>query len=272
MTMMMSTTMSDSSTQVPLANYDARQVSALLSELGQPRFRTTQVLEWIWKKAVSSYDEMTNVPHEVREALEERLPLLRPSIVGRQSAKDGTRKYLIEFADGALVEVVGLPHDDRLTVCASTQIGCAMGCTFCATGQSGLERDMTGAEIAETVALVSDDFGRRVSNVVMMGQGEPFANYEATREELRILNAPWGFGIGARHLTVSTCGLIAGIERFANEPEQYTLAVSLHSAKQSTRDLLMPGLATQKLPALKDALVAYYEKTGRRPRDRKSVV
>jgi len=248
-----------------LANYDAQQLTELLGQLGEPNYRIDQVLEWIWKKRIASYDEMTNVPQHLREALTHQLPLKRPTIVKRQLSRDGTRKYLVGLSDGERVEVVGLPSKDRLTVCASTQVGCAMGCTFCATGHGGFVRDLTAAEIVDSIMLVEDDFGMRVSNVVMMGQGEPFANYEATLEALRILNAAWGLGIGARHMTVSTSGLVAGIERFADEPQQYTLAVSLHSARQVTRDRLMPGLKNQKLALLKEALIDYYEKTGRRP-------
>jgi 23S rRNA (adenine2503-C2)-methyltransferase len=248
-----------------LAQYDATQVTALLTELGQPRFRTKQILSWIWEKNIDSYDEMTNVPREVRDALHQKLPLLRPEVTEQQVSQDGTRKYLVKFADGEQVEVVGLPSKDRLTVCASTQVGCAMGCTFCATGQSGLVRNMTAAEIVDTVLMVARDFDMRVSNVVMMGQGEPFANYDATLEALRILNASWGLGIGARHLTVSTSGIIGGIKRFSAEPEQFTLAISLHSARKTTRDNIMPGLSTQPLDQIKDALIEYYEVTGRRP-------
>jgi len=246
-------------------SYDSRQITRALEELGQPRYRINQVLEWVWQRTISSYGEMTNIPKDVREALAERAPLARPTIIEKQSSRDGTRKYLVEFADGQHVEVVGLPTKDRLTVCASTQIGCAMGCSFCATGMGGLVRNLSATEIADTVALVARDFGRRVSNVVMMGQGEPFANYDETLEALRILNASWGFGIGARHLTVSTCGLLEGIKRFTAEPEQFTLAISLHSARQKTRDQMMPGVSTQPLDKLKDALNEYYEKTGRRP-------
>jgi 23S rRNA (adenine2503-C2)-methyltransferase len=171
----------------------------------------------------------------------------------------------VGLAGGATVETVGLPSGDRLTVCFSTQAGCAMGCAFCATGTGGLVRDLGPGEMVDQVRVVADDYGRRVSNAVAMGQGEPFANYDATLGGLRFMNADSGLGIGARHLTVSTCGLIAGIARFAEEPEQFTLAVSLHSAVQETRDRLMPGVRALGLPSLRAALVAYAEKTGRRP-------
>ncbi|HET6497858.1 MAG TPA: 23S rRNA (adenine(2503)-C(2))-methyltransferase RlmN, partial [Coriobacteriia bacterium] len=180
------------------------------------------------------------------------------------SKLDGTRRYLWRLADGATVESVGLPASGRLTVCFSTQAGCAMGCSFCATGEGGLARDLSPGEMAEQVRLVGEDFGTRVTNAVAMGQGEPFANYDATLGGLRLMNDPDALGIGARHLTVSTCGLIAEIDRFASEPEQFTLAVSLHSAVQQTRDTLMPALRAHGLPRLREALRAYSTRTGRR--------
>ena len=152
----------------------------------------------------------------------------------------------------------------RLTVCYSTQVGCGMGCAFCATGQGGLKRSLAPGEMADQLLLVAQDFGCRVTNAVAMGEGEPFANYSALLDALRIINHPQGLGIGARHLTVSSCGLLAGIAAFANEPEQFTLAISLHSAVQNTRDQLMPGLANQPLSALRTALLNYLDKTGRR--------
>jgi 23S rRNA (adenine2503-C2)-methyltransferase len=185
--------------------------------------------------------------------------------VKRETSADATRKYLLKLADGVTVEAVGLPEGDRLTVCFSTQAGCAMGCAFCATSAAGFTRDLGPGEMVDQVRLIADDFNRRVTNTVAMGQGEPFANYDATLGALRFLNAAENIGIGARHMTVSTCGIIAGIRRFAEEPEQFTLAVSLHSAVQSTRDRLMPGVRSVELPALRKALIGYAEKTHRRP-------
>jgi len=140
-----------------------------------------------------------------------------------------------------------------------------MGCSFCATGAAGFTRDLGAGEMVDQVRVVAEDFGLRVSNAVAMGQGEPFANYSATLGALRLMNSPDGLGIGARHLTVSTCGLVAGIRRLATEPEQFTLAVSLHSAVQSTRDRMMPGVSAIALPELREALIAYADTTGRRP-------
>lgn len=248
-----------------ITQFDRTGLERLFVELGEPRYRARQVLRWLWIRHASSFDEMTDLPGALRQTLAERYGLARPELVAREVSSDGTRKYLWRFADGATAESVGIPAGNRLTVCFSTQAGCAMGCAFCATGASGLTRSLHAGEMAWQVAGVALDMEARVSNAVAMGQGEPFANYDATLAALRILNDPDAFGIGARHITVSTCGLVPGIDRFAGEPEQFTLAVSLHSAVQSTRDRLMPGVRRYPLPALREALVRYWERTKRRP-------
>ena len=248
-----------------IKSLDRTGLEELVASLGLPRFRAKQLERWLYGRGARSFSEMTDLPAGLRETLAGRLALPCPVVLERQDATDGTRKYLVQLADGATVETVGLPSGDRLTVCFSTQAGCAMGCAFCATGAAGLTRDLAPGEMVDQVRLVADDFGRRVSNAVAMGQGEPFANYDATLGALRFLNAAEDMGIGARHITVSTCGLTAGIRRFAEEPEQFTLAVSLHSAVQATRDRLMPGVRAITLPSLRESLVAYAERTGRRP-------
>lgn len=236
-----------------------------LRDLGEPAWRVTQLVRWLYQRGAASFEEMTDLPAALRETLSACLSLSVPSIVERQVSSDGTRKYLLRLADGVTVEAVGLPTAGRLTVCFSTQAGCAIGCAFCATGRSGLVRDLSAGEMVDQLTTVTRDFGERVSNAVAMGQGEPFANYEATLVALRFMNAKDGIGIGARHITVSTCGLLPGIRRFATEPEQFTLAVSLHSAVQATRDRLMPGVRMYPLRPLKVELAAYAEATGRRP-------
>jgi len=248
-----------------IAALDREALARWLADAGEPGYRTGQVVRWLYQRGVASYDEMTDVPAALRATLAERLALRRPHLAAREVSRlDDTRRYLWRLSDGATVESVGLPVEGRLTVCFSTQAGCAMGCSFCATGEGGLVRDLGPGEMVDQVRLVGEDFGVRVTNAVAMGQGEPFANYDATLGALRLMNDPDGLGIGARHLTVSTCGIIAGIERFATEPEQFTLAVSLHSAVQPTRDRLMPSLRTQRLPRLREALAHYTERTGRR--------
>jgi 23S rRNA (adenine2503-C2)-methyltransferase len=252
-------------TRRDIGSLSREQIANEFALLGLPRFRTGQVVRWLYGREAADFAEMTDLPVALREELSRRFSIGRAEVADRQLSEDGTRKYLVRFDAGTSVETVGLPEGDRLTVCFSTQAGCAMGCTFCATGKAGFTRDLTRGEMVRQILLVAQDFGRRVTNAVAMGQGEPFANYDAVLAALRFLNSEEGPGIGARHITVSTCGLVAGIRRFAREPEQFTLAVSLHSAVQKTRDALMPGVRGTKLTALKAALVEYAEVSGRRP-------
>lgn len=243
----------------------ADEIAELVQELGQPAFRAKQICEWVFTKHVSSFEEMTNIPKKLREQLSEHFSFRLPEELVKQVSRDGSRKYLLEFSDGTSVETVGMPSKNKLAVCVSTQAGCAMGCAFCATGFNGLTRSLSAQEIVDQVRHVAMDFDERVTSVVFMGQGEPFANFDATVEALRMINDPDGYAIGARHLTVSTCGIIPGIKRFSELPEQFTLAISLHSAVQSTRNKLMPGVKKYTLPRLHEAIQAYVEKTGRRP-------
>lgn len=244
---------------------DLDGLTAALDALGQPAYRRKQLVAWLYARLAPSFEVMSDLPGALRSGLAGRYVLQHPALQEIQRSGDGTRKYLWRLADGVAVESVGIPSGDRLTVCFSTQAGCVMGCTFCATGRGGFVRNLFPGELAWQVALVSRDFGMRASNAVAMGQGEPFANYDATIGGLRLMNAPESLGIGARHLTISTCGVIPGIERLAREPEQFTLAVSLHSAVQATRDRLMPGVRKWPLGKLQEALIDYSQRTGRRP-------
>ena len=250
-----------------LRDLSPAEVDQLVYDLGLPKFRRKQLVEWVWGKRATSFDDMTNLPKDLRATLAESYTVDAPHEAARQVSRlDGTRKYLLSFADGKSVECVGMPGArGKLAACVSTQAGCAMGCAFCATGKAGLVGSLSAAQIFDQVAWIADDFGQRVTSVVFMGQGEPFANYDATLRALRWLNADEGMGIGARHLTVSTCGILPGIHQFAAEPEQFTLAVSLHSAVQPTRDLLMPGVRKYSLVHLRAALREYVAATGRRP-------
>lgn len=257
------------------------QLEELVVGFGLPRFRAKQLYEWLHCHRVFTYDEMNNLPKSLRERLKEEWPLEQPIVVDRQVSSDGTRKYLFQFGDDAQVETVGMPSlqdtskrglepgvasqsGKRLSVCFSTQVGCAMACSFCATGKEGFKRNLTCSEMVDQVAVVEKDFGCRVTTVVAMGQGEPFLNYEETLRALRRFNDSKGFNIGARHMTISTCGILRGIDKLSREPEQFTLAVSLHSAIQETRDMLMPAVSNQTLNQLKTALVRYVDRTNRR--------
>ena len=249
----------------PLKTYTIEQVNELFADARLPKFRAGQLLDWLYVKGASSYDEMTNLPKMMREQFASDFPLYNTAIANRQVSLDGSRTYLLRFNDNVVVETVGLPSEDgRLTVCCSSQAGCGMACSFCATGKQGLTRDLCVGEIVDQVLVVQQDFGQRVTNVVVMGQGEPFANYDAVLGALRIMNNQKLLNIGARHITVSTCGIIAGIERFSREPEQFTLAVSLHAARQDIRDKIMPAMKNQQLGTLRKALDSYASTTGRR--------
>lgn len=250
-----------------IRTFTLTQLEKLAQELNQPKFRGKQLYEWLQGHHVASYEEMTNLPKNFRALLAEKYPLLSSTVVDRQVSRDGTRKYVIELPDGCLVETVGMPSgtsNERLTVCFSTQVGCAMACAFCATGREGFKRNLTVSEMTDQIALVEKDFGQRVTNAVAMGQGEPFLNYQAVIQALRMLNSDDSFNIGARHITVSTCGIVSGIDDFSREPEQFTLALSLHSAIQEKRDKLMPRVREQKLDDVKAALLRYVERTNRR--------
>ena len=229
-----------------IKTYDMRGLQQAMKELGQPAFRAKQIYEWLWYKHVDSFDKMTNLSLALRGELASKFSLTIPKLIDKQESSDGTRKYVLELSDGALVETVGIPADasrERLTVCFSTQVGCPMECVFCATGHEGFTRNLTIGEIVDQVYFVEEDFGRRVSNVVGMGQGEPFLNYDNVLAALRIMN---------------------DIKQFSNEPEQFTLAVSLHSAIQPIRNEIMPHVARQSLKSLRSSLERYIEKTNRR--------
>lgn len=252
--------------------YSLDGISRLLEERGLPRFRTKQLVQWVYHHGATSYDQMTNLPATMRDDLSREVPLHAPTVVSRKISDDGSRKYVLALADGARVETVGIPSYEtasdgtprRLTVCFSPQVGCPMRCTFCATGREGFTRDLLPGEMAQQILAVQRDFDRRATNVVAMGQGEPFLNYRSTIDALRIINAPDALNIGARHITVSTCGIVEGIRQFGTEPEQFTLAVSLHAARQSVRNDIMPGCKNMPLDDLKQALQDYQQSAKRR--------
>lgn len=254
-----------------IKTYSLAQLEQLMLDMGQPKFRAMQIAQWLYGRHASSYDEMTDLSKSLREQLAVSHPFSTLTMIDRQISRDKTRKYVFECEDGQRVETVAMPSvpsqkdgKNRLTVCFSTQVGCAMGCAFCATGHEGFTRNLSIGEIMDQIILAQADMGQRVSNVVAMGQGEPFLNYENVIDALHIINHPKLLKIGARRVTVSTCGIIPGIERFAQEPEQFTLAISLHATQQEVRDALMPKVAKQTLPQLKKALQHYIQATDRR--------
>ena len=250
--------------------YSRDELITLFNEFGYPKFRASQVYDWLHKQNITNYRMMTNLPKNIIEKLESISPLNIPEIFNCQISDDGTRKYVLKLSDSSLVEAVAMPSYgqngdvSRLSICFSSQVGCAMGCPFCATGYEGFTRNLLPYEIYYQVLVVGQDFGSRVSNLVAMGQGEPFQNYRNTFNALNLLNQVDGLNIGARHITISTCGVISGISKLANEKQQYTLALSLHSAIQESRNILIPRLSTTSLVEIKKSLSDYTDKTNRR--------
>jgi 23S rRNA (adenine2503-C2)-methyltransferase len=241
-------------------------LSALLTQWGEAKFRAKQVWEWLYEKRVGTPDAMTNLPQSLRDRLKTETVIGTLQTAAEQSSHDGTHKRLYRLNDGQLIEAVLMPYDDdRRTACISSQAGCAMGCVFCATGQMGFARQLTATEIFEQAARFAVDLaaqGERLSNVVLMGMGEPFHNYDATLIAVRRLMSD--LGIGARHITISTVGLVPQIRRFADEGLQVTLAVSLHKATDEERTALLPINKRWNLDELMAACHYYVEKTGRR--------
>lgn len=241
----------------------------------EPAYRVAQVLEWLYTHRVTGWDAMTNLPKALRQRLQQTWSLRSLELARLQGASDTTQKFLWRLSDGAFIETVLIPASpglygepsDRHTLCVSTQVGCAYGCRFCASGLEGWKRNLTADEIVEQVLAVERWHaktgkaaeGRVINNLVIMGMGEPLANYENLMRALRILNASWGGGIGARRITISTSGLAPQIRRLAEEPAQYRLAISLHGATDETRNRIMP--VNKKYPVAELAAAAeYYEK------------
>ncbi len=242
------------------------ELEAFAAQLGEPSYRGRQLAHWLYQRGATSFAEMTDLPSSLRARLAEEAQLTSLVRVTAIAADDGdTIKYLLRLSDGATIETVYMRYQDgRRSVCISTQVGCGMGCTFCATGLAGLSRNLSAAEIIDQVLLVQRLTGSRVSNVVFMGMGEPLANYDATLRTVRVLNAPSGLNIGMRHLTVSTVGLVPQIRRLAAEQLQLTLAISLHAPTDDLRDQLVPINRKWPVAELLDAGGAYVRQTGRR--------
>src|SRR6266480_1304374 len=222
-----------------------------LAERGEPAYRARQLLPRLWERPVGSWDEATELPAALRRALTEALPLRRLPLSARQVSQDGTEKYLWDLGDGEAVESVLIPEGKRRTLCISSQVGCALGCVFCATGRMGFRRNLSVAEIACQVREVMLlDATLKPTNAVFMGMGEPLLNWDAVNGALTILNHADGFGIGARHITVSTVGILPNLAKLAQRPEQFRLALSLHAPTPELRHELMPIEKKYTLPAV----------------------
>ena len=259
---------STQSAPVSLLGMNLEEVQAALAEMGQKPFRAKQVVEWVFAKRADSIDAMSNLAKDLREQLAERFVTRTMAISSVTGSNDTTQKFLLRLHDGRYVETVLIPANpaiyggksDRRTLCVSSQVGCAYDCKFCASGLAGFTRNLRADEIVEQVVQVEAHTGQRVDNLVFMGMGEPFANYSNLTRAIEILNAHWGIGIGARHMTVSTSGLAPQIRKFADFPLQIRLAISLHGASDPVRDQIMPVNRKYPLAELLSALEEWNSK------------
>ncbi len=250
--------------KVVLSGMNISDIEEMMTALKESKFRAKQIHNWIYLKSVSTIDEMTNLSLSFREQLNQIAQVTQTKIKRKQVSQDGTIKYLVEFEDGECVETVLMRFDNRanLTACVSSQVGCAVNCSFCATGKGGFKRNLTASEIVEQVLTIQRDTGLKVTNVVFMGQGEPLLNLENVIAAINILNTDCQ--IGARRITVSTSGIAPKIAEFAKANSQSTLAWSLHAPINSIRDKIMPINKKYPIELMKKALSEYFEIAGRR--------
>ena len=240
------------------------ELTTFFGEMGEPKFRAKQVFTWLHKGA-RSFDEMSNLSKPLREKLKQTCILTPPTVERKQvSAIDGTIKYLWRLADGSCIETVLMRYQHGNTVCISCQVGCRMGCVFCASTLGGKIRDLTPAEMIDQVLFTQLDSGCQISNIVLMGIGEPLDNFDTVLRFLELVNHPDGLNIGMRHISLSTCGLVEKIDKLAEHQLQLTLSVSLHAPDEETRSKLMPVNKRYNVEELFAACRRYFEKTGRR--------
>jgi 23S rRNA (adenine2503-C2)-methyltransferase len=243
-----------------------------LRELGQPNYRAGQIVDWLYQKRVDTFEQMTDLPQALRSRLAEKFASGKIDIVRVLGSQDTTRKFLFRLSDDNLIESVLIPaspalygdRSDRRTICVSTQVGCAYGCKFCASGLGGVSRNLRASEIVDQLIAIERTSGEKIDNIVFMGMGEPLANFDNVMRAIRIINAPWGLGIGARHITVSTSGLAPQIKKLADEPLQIRLAVSLHGATDQVRNQIMPINRRYNIDTLLAACDYYVERKKQR--------
>lgn len=249
-----------------IKNFDLDVLKEELKNIGEKPFRAEQIFKWIYQDKVTTFDEMTNLSLDLRKKLEENYTLGNFKIVRKLESVDGTKKYLFDVQDGQgnLIESVLMQYHHGYTICVSSQIGCKMGCKFCASTGIPFSRDLEAGEIVEQLLAIERDLGIRISNIVFMGIGEPLDNYDNVMESIKILNNPKGLGIGARHISISTSGLVPKIYEMADRQMQCTLSVSLHSSNNKTRSEMMPINNAYPIEELMKACKYYIEKTNKR--------
>ena len=249
---------------VDIKSMTLEELTAWFKEQGEPAFRAKQVFQWLYR-GVTSFDEMSNLSKNLRQKLSENCFITAPKVARKQmSALDGTIKYLWELGDGNCIETVLMRYKHGNTVCISCQVGCRMGCAFCASTLAGKVRDLTPAEMIDQVLFTQLDSGAPISNIVLMGIGEPLDNYDTVMKFLKLVNHPDGMNIGMRHISLSTCGLVEKIDKLAQLGLQLTLSVSLHAPDDETRSKIMPVNRAVGVEKLMDTCRRYFQTTGRR--------
>lgn len=247
-----------------IKNMTIKELEIFCENIGEKKFRAKQIFQWLHRGA-HDFNEMTDLSKALREKLEEEAEIEQLKIAKiQQSEKDGTRKYLFQLSDGNTIESVFMTYKFGNSVCISSQAGCRMGCTFCASAVDGLQRNLTAAEMVDQIIAIEKNTGETIGNVVVMGTGEPFDNYENLSHFIRLINAKEGLNIGMRSITISTCGLIPKIREFARDFPQVNLAISLHSPNDKIRSMLMPINDRYNMEELLEVCRGHIEKTGRR--------
>ena len=247
-----------------IKDYDLKELKEELTKIGEKPFRAEQIFKWLYQEKVKEFSEMTNLSLELRKKLEENYTICNYKILRKQESKDGTIKYLFDVLDGNAIETVLMSYHHGYSICVSSQIGCKMGCKFCASTGINFVRDLTSGEIVEQILAVEQDTGVRISNVVFMGIGEPLNNYNNVINAIKIINNPKGLNIGARHISISTSGLVPRIYKLAEENIQCTLSISLHATNDEKRSSMMPINNAFNIAELMEACKYYIEKTHRR--------
>lgn len=247
-----------------IKDYNLEELKQELIDIGEKKFRAEQIFKWLYVEKVKSFDEMTNLSLELREKLKEQYTICNFGIIKKQESKDGTKKYLFDTLDGNAIETVLMQYHYGYSICVSSQIGCKMGCKFCASTGIKFARNLTSGEIVEQILAVEQDTGIKISNVVFMGIGEPLDNYDNVINAIHIINNPKGLNIGARHISISTSGLVPKIYQLADENIQCTLSISLHASNNKKRSEMMPVNNSYPIEELMKACKYYIEKTNRR--------
>ncbi len=247
-----------------IKEYNLDELKEELISLGEKQYRAEQIFKWIFKDRVKNFEEMTNLSIELREKLKQNYTICNFKILRKQEASDGTKKYLFDVLDGNAIETVLMQYHYGKTICVSSQIGCKMGCKFCASTGINFIRSLTAGEIVEQIIAVEQDIGEEISNIVFMGIGEPLDNYNNVIKAIKIMNNPKGLNIGGRHISISTCGIVPKIYDLANEKLQCTLSISLHATNNEKRSAMMPVNKTYPIEELIKACKNYIKVTNKR--------